>query len=303
MSDYEYPHTFQLMQVLSDLRSAAAAGIPSLTGRLSDTSVAALKRVVFEQECKLAERDLESLHGELMMIASMPDQNHPDFMTATILLLSDRLQYGAGEDDLVWNWRAFQERFREAPSPVRAALMNGFRCAHEMKLVELDRPPTGRDFGTYDEEDLIRLLKIIARRMTEDVRDKLCFLAPAETRIVHRKALENCLKSSCVLSEFGGWFPGEVVEMASLDTEHPAYSACTALLLIDAIVTGDAKGRMAWRYEELAEEYFAMQQEVRVPLVAALRHLHEMEAEWQPYSSWAPEVRLNKAIVMPFARA
>lgn len=290
------------MQVLSDLRSAAAFGFSALAASLNPHREKDLRRVVFEQECKLSQGDSKTLHGELMMVASMPDQDHLAFMTATIVLLADRLQNGNGRDDLYWNWDAFQERFQEAPAPVRAALMNGFRCAHGLKLVELDRPPKRRDLSTYDEVDLIRLLKIIARSMPNNVRDLLCELAPTETRPVHRNALENCLKSSCVLSEFGGWFPSEVVEKASLDANHPAYSACTALLLVNAISTEDANGTMASRYEVMAEEYFLMQPEVRVPMVAGLRHLYEMKTEWEPYADWAERDRLNKAIVMPFTK-
>lgn len=247
--------------------------------------------------------DCAALHAELMMVASMPDQDHPSFMTATIVLLADRLQSGAGEDDLFWNWDAFQDRYREAPSPVRAALMNGFRCAHGLKRVKLDKPPKGTDLRTYDEGDLVRLLKIIARSMTDQMRDTVCLEAPKDTQPVHRTALENCLKGSCTLSEYGGWFPSEVVEKVSLDADHPSYVACSALMLLDAIATGDAKGRMAFRYEELAEEYFQLDTEVRVPMVAALRHLHEMDANWEPYSDWAPQDRAQKAIVMPFTKA
>lgn len=290
------------MQVLSDLRSAATVGFNQLLLRLGLDYETDLRRIVFEQECKLSERDMEKLHGALMMIASMPDQDYPAFTTATIVLLADRLQYGAGQDDLYWNWDAFQERFKEAHSPIRAALMNGFRCAHRMELVNLDHPPRGRDLSTYDQADLIRLLRIIARSIPDDLKDHLCELAPEQIRPVHRAALENCLRTSCVLSEFGGWFPSEIIEKASLDSSHPAYAACTALLLIDAISTGDASGKMASRYEELAEEYYMMQKEFRVPMVAGLRHLHEMEAEWEPYATWDDNKRLNKAIVMPFAK-
>lgn len=296
------PTSFKQMQILSDLRSAAATGFSDLATHIDPRRKSTLRKVIFDQECRMTEGDAQKLHGELMMVASMPDQDHGAFMTATIILLADRLQHGAGEDDLYWNWDAFQERFHEAPSPVRAALMNGFRCAHGMKLVKLDRPPKGSDLRTYDEDDLIRLLKIIARSMSDDVRRQLCDLAPLEVRDVHRNSLENCLRSSCVLSEFGNWFPGEVVEKASLETGHPAQDASTALLLIDAISTGDAKGKMAFRYEELAEDYFQLNQEVRVPMIAALRHLHEMEQNWEPYSGWAPDVRMNKAIVMPFTK-
>lgn len=296
------PTSFKQMQVLSDLRSAAATGFSCLAARMSAAHKSTLRRVIFDQECKMTAADVQKLHGELMMVASMPDQDHGAFMTATITLLADRIQGGSGEDDLYWNWYAFQERFHEAPSPVRAALMNGFRFAHFMNLVKLDKPPNGRDLRTFDEDDLIRLLKIIARSMSDDARSELCALAPAETREVHRTALENCLRTSCVLSEFGGWLPTEVVEKASLETDHPAYPASTALLLINAISTGDASGKMAFRYEEQAEEYFQLKPEVRVPMIAGLRHLHEMEVEWEPYADWSPDVRLNKAIVMPFTK-
>ena len=48
---------------------------------------------------------------------------------------------------------------------------------------------------------------------------------------------------------------------------------------------------MAFRYEELASEYFALSPEVRMPTVAGLRHLQEMEGEWEPYAGWSPEAR------------
>lgn len=251
----------------------------------------------------MSAEDAKALHAELMMVASMPDQDHPSFVTATMVLLSDRLQYGAGEDDLFWNWDAFQERFREAPSPVRAALMNGFRCAHGLGLVKLDHLPNAKDLRTYDEEDLVRLLKIIARSMTDDIRASVCALAPAEIRDVHRRALDNCLKSSCVLNEFGGWFPCEVIEQVSLDAEHAGYAACTALMILDAIITKDAAGKMAYRYEVQADDYNLLPTELRVPLLAGIRHLHEMETDWEPYAEWPADQRVDKAIVMPFPKS
>ncbi|AVL53129.1 hypothetical protein CEP88_11280 [Roseobacter denitrificans] len=296
------PKNFTMLQVLSDLQSAAVAGCSELALQLSPRLREDLKRVVFDQECKMTAADVEALHAELMMVASMPNQNHPAFMTATIILLADRLNYGAGEDDLFWNWSAFRDRFREAPSPVRAALMNGFRRADMLGLVALDQRPKGTDLRTYEETDLTRLLKIIARSMTEDMRDAVCTLAPEELRDVHRKALDNCLKSSCILSEFGGWFPSEVVEQVSLDPVHPSYAAATALMILDAIATRDASGKMAARYEEQADDYILLPTDVRVPLMAGLRHLHEMEEDWEPYADWPVEQRLDKAIVMPFAK-
>jgi hypothetical protein len=295
--------TFSTLQVLSDLQSAAISGFADLAQAMTPDLEPGLRRLIFEQECKMTPEDVGQFHAELMMVASMPDQDHPAFITATIILLSDRIQFGAGEDDLFWNWDAFRDRYREAPSPVRAALMNGFRCAHGLGLVKLDKLPRGVDLRTYDEDDLIRLLKIIARSMTGEIRDRVCNGAPEEIREVHRHALDNCLKSSCILTEFGGWFPREVVETVSLDSAHPAYAACTALMILDAIATRDADGKMAYRYEEQADDYNLLAPELRVPLLAGLRHLHEMETDWEPYAQWPAEKRIDKAIVMPFPKA
>jgi len=294
--------TFQTLQIVSDLQSAAVAGYDHLAQHISPKLEADLHRLIFDQECKMTKHDAERLHAELMMVASMPDQHHPSFMTATIVLLSDRLRYGAGDDDLFWNWDAFQERYREAPSPVRAALMNGFRCAHRRNLVKLDKLPKGTDLRTYDQEDLIRLLKIKARSMTEELRDHVAARAAEEIREVHRKALDNCLRGSCILSEFGGWFPLEVVERVSLDPLDACYGPCTALMILDAIETHDAKGKMAHRYEEHADDYILLPTETRVPLLAGLRHLHEMEHNWEPYADWPAQQRIDKAIVMPFIK-
>ena len=74
-------------------------------------------------------------------------------------------------------------------------------------------------------------------------------------------------------------------------------------MILDAIETQDAAGKMALRYEEQADDYNLLPPEQRVPLLAGLRHLHEMETAWEPYAQWPADVRIDKAIVMPFPKA
>ncbi|MGC3938092.1 hypothetical protein ACOTTU_09790 [Roseobacter sp. EG26] len=287
---------------MSDLRSVAATGFGGLADRLGASHKPTLRRIIFEQNCELSSRDAKDIHADLLLIAALPDKGFDAFLTATALLLADRLQNGAGEDDLFWNWDAFQEHYRKAPSPIRAALMNGFRWAHSTRRVNLDQIPEGRDLLTYDGDDLIRIMKVIARAMSPEIRDLVCLAGPKETRDVHRTALENCLKGSCILSEYGGWFPGEVVELVSLDPDHAGHAGCTALILLDSIITRDAKGRMAFRWEEQAERYVRMKSDVRTAILAGVRHLYEMTVEWKPYSGWAPDQLSQKAVVVPFAK-
>lgn len=297
------PISFQTLQVIADLQSAAATGFGGLADRLKPAQKQMLRRVIFDQKCMLSAADAEAIHADLLLVAALPDKGPDAFLTATALLLADRLQGGSGADDLFWNWDAFQDHYRKGSSPVRAAVMNGFRWAHTTRRVNLDQVPDGRDLQTYDGTDLIRVLKVIARAMSADLRELVCKAAPVDTRAVHRTALDNCLKGSCVLSEYGGWFPGEVVELVSLDPEHVAHAQCTALVLLDALVTRDAKGRMAFRWEELADRYLRMRPETRTAILAGVRHLHEMAIDWSPYTGWSPDKLVEKAVVVPFAKA
>lgn len=291
-----------MLQVIADLQSATATGFSGLSERLKPAQKQLLRRVIFNQKCILSASDAAAIHADLLLIAALPDKGRASFLSATTLLLADRLQGGAGADDLFWNWDAFQHQYRKGPSPVRAALMHGFRWAHTTRRVNLDHVPEGRDLQTYDGDDLIRILKVVARAMPAGLRDLVCQAAPVDTRAVHRTALENCLKGSCILSEYGGWFPGEVVELVSLDPEHDAYAYCTAIVLLDSIMTRDARGRMAFRWEEQAKHYLHLQPEVRATVLAGVRHLHEIAIEWSPYSGWSADRLVEKAVVVPFAK-
>lgn len=303
MRHRDIPICYRTLQVLSDLRSVAAKGYAQIAERLKPEHKQTLRHIIFDQKCKFKIRDVETVHSDILFVAAMPEQGFDAFLSATSLLLADRLQQGAGQDDLYWNWDSFQNHYRKAPSPLRAALMNGFRWAHETRRVTLDQPPTQADLFSYDETDLLRLLKNIARSMPEDVRDDVSALSEDGTKDVHRRALDNCLSSSCTLSEFGGWFPGEVVQRACLDSSHAGFAECLALVLIDAIVTQDKRGHMARRWEEQAEDFNLLRPAFRTPLIAGVRHLHEMGFDWQPYAAWSAAEITEKAIVVPFARA
>lgn len=296
------PISFQTLQVVADLQSAAAIGFTGLAERMKPAQKQLLRRVIFDQKCVLSASDADAIHPDLLLVAALPDKGLDVFLSATALLLADRLQGGAGADDLFWNWDAFQEHYRKGPSPVRAAVMNGFRWAHTTRRVNLEQGPEGRDLQTYDQSDLMRVLKVVAQAMPDDLRDLVCQSAPSDTRLVHRKALDNCLSGSCILSEYGGWFPGEVVELVSLDPDHAAFPYCTAILLLDAIVNRDAKGRMAFRWEEHAPRYLRMKSNARSAIVAGVRHLYEMSIDWGPYTGWAPDRLVEKAVVVPFAK-
>lgn len=93
----------------------------------------------------------EGMLSALVLFAAMPDDDFPAFLFATALLIADRLHFGAGRDDLYWNWDAFADHYRLADDVRRAAIMGGFRALALTRGLELSDPPGERDCLTEPE--------------------------------------------------------------------------------------------------------------------------------------------------------
>lgn len=109
-------------------------------------------------------------YSSILLAAALPDEDFNAFLAATALLLADRLQFGFGEDDLFWNFEAFRDHYTLADPPMRAALMNGFRRAHQLGLCNLDNPPDEGACLTRHREDA---LHIVAPTQLESLHDAI----------------------------------------------------------------------------------------------------------------------------------
>lgn len=103
-------------------------------------------------------QDHEKVYHQILLAAALPDDDFPGFVTATSLLLANRLQDSYGTDDLYWNWDAFREHYRLADPPVRAALMNGFRAMSETGRVKLFNAPDAEECLSRATIDVVDLL-------------------------------------------------------------------------------------------------------------------------------------------------
>lgn len=97
-------------------------------------------------------------YAHLLEAAAMPDDDFNSFVSATAVLIADRLQQGAGNDDLYWNFEAFEDHYLLADPPVRAALMNGFRIGARQGLLKLPRAPDFLTCLTRQQTDVEQLL-------------------------------------------------------------------------------------------------------------------------------------------------
>ena len=148
---------FRTRQAVWDLAEAVRRNSPAVE-RLGTTSAErdAILRIV-AAGCRIGVGDARA-YDQLLLSAAMPENDFSGFATATAILLMDRLQGGAGHDDLFWNWDAFRDHYPLADPPVRAALMNGFRAAAASGLVTLEHGPEGSDCLTRAEDDVMSLL-------------------------------------------------------------------------------------------------------------------------------------------------
>ena len=159
--------SFRSLQAIHDLRHVARKANESTLGRiaagLSGAATAGdLRRLIREDGCMLGPEMAGAAHQALVLAATLPDDDHEAFRTATAILLADRLQFGEGADDLFWHWDAFQAQYQTLSQPDRAAVMQGFRCAQEEGLVALFDPPSGDDLTTEPGSALLTELITLA---------------------------------------------------------------------------------------------------------------------------------------------
>ena len=146
--------TRQAIRDLIDVVRVHRKAVTRLGG--TETGEAALNRIV-KAKGRITQAD-DHIYRQIMLAAALPDDDFPCFVTATSLLLVNRLQDSYGTDDLYWNWDAFRDHYRLADPPVRAALMNGYRTLSETGRVSLDQTPEVSDCLSRAVEDVVILL-------------------------------------------------------------------------------------------------------------------------------------------------
>ena len=151
---------FRTLQAIFDLR-AIVRGTPRDTlHRLAastgqDRSAAVLDRLIREDACTFTGPETLRLHSALVLAATLPSDDYGAFQAATAILLADRLQRGAGEEDLFWHWDAFHEHYRLADQPARGALLRGYHRMHADGLITLEDPPEAETLVTEEPSDVL----------------------------------------------------------------------------------------------------------------------------------------------------
>ncbi len=165
---------FRTRQVLRDLAEAICIHKDAvLSLGTTGAEKEAIARIV-DAGCVIPGSTDSRVYTQLLLSAALPEDDYPAFIAATIILLTDRLNFGAGKDDLYWNWEAFQDHYRLADPPVRAAVLNGFRMAHLMGRVSLGDNSLDADCVTRSADDVLSMIEgeeahILSQAIREEV--------------------------------------------------------------------------------------------------------------------------------------
>ena len=143
--------------------------------------------------------------------------------------------------------------------------------------------PAPQDCITQPRADLERALIALARQMTPAEIDHIARADYGCDVARHHAALLTLLADPHVACPPGeAWYPAEVVELVSHVLGTPGHMPCLAIVLLDALRTGDLHGNAEFRLANQFAELLALPQPARSVLLAAFRHIYETERNWNP---------------------
>lgn len=218
------------------------------------------------------------------------------------VLVANELQQGMWCGETKEFTKAAIERVRSAPNKLRSATLRGLDALEDLaprwEPVEYLMPEVSRLTRPIDLT--LRRLCGIASGMDQRTRESVAAADYGYRTEEHLRALNEVLSTAdCRFPKNETWLPSEVVELVAHVRDTPGFVRCTALLLANAIPTGDEYGWFDFRWENLASDYNALPESVRVPILTGIRHLYEANSGFLHYSSktfWDPVERPEKMI-------
>jgi len=221
--------------------------------------------------------------ADLWAAAFDPDTRSTDRWPSLAAVLHLIIETGEPDPVLADLWDLHRNALASAPSPIRAALMNGAQRLSYLGLADLVDPPTLSDLLTTPLRLLAPPLIAIARRMTPEERDQVARADYGCDVARQRAALEVLLDDPAVAYPEGEyWFPAEVVELVSHVPGKPGHVPCLAIVLLDALRNGDRQGNAEYLLAQQFADIAALAPQARDTLFAAFLHLYETCPSWSP---------------------
>lgn len=199
------------------------------------------------------------------------------------VLLHDTIERRGNGEAVAALWARHADKLRRMPPPVRAALMNGVEHLLTHGLIPADCQPEAADLLTYPLPRLETALIALARTMSRTEIDHVARADYGNDVTRHRQALTALLADARVAYPGDdAWFPAEVVELVSHVPGQPGHVPSLAIVLLDALRSGDRHGNAQFRLENQFAEIARLLPNARDTLFAGFRHLYEANRAWSP---------------------
>lgn len=284
--------TFRKLQTIIDLRRAAIKQLErsiissSFEGDLLRTLQNSISKSAPCWKLELTSETYREVHQRVASADSAPE-----FLSATCILLLDRLENSERGGDFEWEWDAFATRYRSADAPTRAAIMNGLDQGRKHCLISDGVRPSVSDCTTKPVGEVIRPLLQLAKSLTKEEREWIAQADYGEDARRHLRALNELLETNDSVYPSGeNWFPAEVVELVSHGNKNPGFAGCTAIVLINAIADNDSQANADFRWKSHRHSYSSLALPQLRAIHDGFRHIYEVVRDWDPYcDEFAPE--------------
>ncbi|SHI04276.1 hypothetical protein [Marivita hallyeonensis] len=293
---------FGYYQAQLDLKYAARFLVEKLKKEVSCLSDKTVDGLGCSETDVLSEWNVSLSQGDLDAALTLvwADDSAQKTLLGTCLALVDRFEHPSRGTDFDWEWHSFQSVYKSAPAPLRSAIMNGLEWARRYQKVSDTVCPSITDRTTRSVEDILPRLKAIARRMTEQQIERVALADYGQDVQKHKTALSSLIASESLLYPDGDvWFPAEVVELTSHSPSQPAFTECTAIVLINSLADDDWVSNAEFRFSQNAGAYNTLSEHDRGAIIQALRYFYETNNEWQPFEGRAA-ARLPVSSFLPW---
>lgn len=180
-------------------------------------------------------------------------------------------------------WERHRTITTAAAAPVRAALMVAFDHLRRRGNVGEVCTPTAEELATCPAARIEAALITIARQMSAVDLDHVARADYGCDADRHRSALHDLLADPRVsYPPDDRWYPAEVVGLVSHVPGDPGHIPCLAIVLLDALRTGDLHGNASFRLEQQFGDIDRLPRIARHTFLAAFRHLYEVHPTWDP---------------------
>ena len=218
----------------------------------------------------------------------------------TALILADVLQTGNGRGVETLYGPALGLA-RKMDPPVRAALMQGFRMAHDLGYMRLDPLPRAADLLTRQRDDVLSdLLNRIRQLSQADMRAiAQCDYGVDEER--HLRALSQVIgPNEGRFPEGDAVHPGGVVKWNAHNPKAVGFTPCLSLLCVNAVYRNDIRAEVAFLWSQLGAHLTADETGEFRPILNAIRYLFETDPDWSPYPTWNDLLIRGQGIALPW---